>query len=308
MPQTKINKLFEDIATKEGLVNTLLADKESLTARVTKLEAVHPCTHGNETDKIDTLTFEVARLQSIVYTRIPLSSPAQQSQTPGLLPYTPPQAVIDLNRTGSPPAQTGNAAVQTGSVTVSTGNVPARQPDPPVTSAQTQQQPHSPQQVPNNINGIKRGPKKVDQIFISQVHQSYKCENLIDHIHDSTRIDRDEIQVDFLFNKNGNQAFKITVPNGKMKETIRILGTNIKAEPFKEKHQRSTKVGQASRAGWNNPQRRFNNYNNNDNNTFPGHHSYRRRPTNRQPYTNGRQSYWDYESPEWDEYGYPLHY
>ena len=310
----KINNLFEDNAIKEGLVNTLLADKENLTARVIKLEAVHPCTHGNVMDKIDRLTSEVAKLQSIVHTRKPLlptltlgSPAAQQSQTPGLLPSMSPQANNVLNQTGSAPAQTtGNGAAQTPVTSVSVATLPAQRHTG--RENETLQQPHSSQQVQNNTNGIKRGPKKVDQIFISQVHQSYKCENLIAHIHDSTRIDRDEIQVNFLFNKNGNQAFKITVPNGKMKETIRILGTNIKAEPFKEKHQRSTKVGHASRAGWSNPQRRFNNYNNNDNNTFPGPHSYRRHPTNRQPYINGRQPYWNYESPEWDEYGYPLHY
>ena len=86
----KINKLYEDNAIKDVLVNSLLADKENLTARVAKLEAVHPCNHGSTMDKIDRLTSEVAKLQSIVHTRKPLLStltlstaiPDNRSRTP----------------------------------------------------------------------------------------------------------------------------------------------------------------------------------------------------------------------------------
>ena len=319
---SKIDKLNKDIAIKDALVDTLLSDKEKLNTRVAQLEAVQPCTHGNEMAIINRLNLEVARLQSIVYTRLPLapppsgSTPTQQPKAPGPPPTSPPQANNATIGAGSVPAQTGSASPQSGRVAERAGIIPGHQTDPPATSVPAtsmpaqrntgrengnQQQLHSPQQTQNNTNGIKRGPKKVDQIFISQVHLSYTCENLTDHIHDRTRIDKDLIQVEFQFIKHGNKAFKITVPNGKMKDTIKSLGTNIKAEPFKEKHQRSTKTGQASRAGWNNSQRRFNNYNNS--NTFHGPSTY-----GRPPYANGRQPYWDYELSEWNDYGYPPYY
>ena len=106
---------------------------------------------------------------------------------------------------------------------------------------------------------------------------SYNCENLKDHIHANTGLAKEHISVEFLFNKNCNQAFKITVPHGKMQDTVRIMGTEIKAEQYKENRQRTIPAGQ-TRSAWS-----ANAHRKNNNNTFRGHHPSRKPPPRRQP-------------------------
>ena len=105
-----------------------------------------------------------------------------------------------------------------------------------------------------------------------------------------------------LFTKNNSKAFKIVVPHGKMQQTIIDMGTNIRAEPYKERNHRPRPNGQARGSRWSNKGHR--NQGNNQN-TFLGPH-----PTTRRP-PPGRQSYhcpdyygWDpsYQRPEWQYY------
>ena len=245
-------------------------------------------------NKINTLNAEVDRLQNMVHSLKPptplttssnlyaSSTPTQQNQVIGLPTSNPPQ---QANNRSAWLFKAGSATAH-GGKTLTHHKSPPVIPNKPVSpraqkntnrenGPQQQQQP--PQQPQNNPNVIKRGPKKVDQIFISQVGPSYNCKILKDHIHDNTGIDKEHILVDHLFNKNCNQAFKITVPHGKMQDTIRIMGTEIKAEQYKENSQRSIPAGQA-RGAWSGNAHRKNNKN-----TFPGPPPNRRPPPRRQP-------------------------
>ena len=81
------------------------------------------------------------------------------------------------------------------------------------------------------------------------------------------------------------------------------MGTNIKAEPYKERNHRPTANGQTRRSRWNNKGHRNQRYNQN---TFLGPHPMARRPPpERQSYHcpdyYGRDP--RYQRPEWQYYG-----
>ena len=232
----------------------------------------------------------------------PRRTPTQKTQ-PAIPTANAPQHANNASaRTGSGPASTG-----TGSATAPTGSVsvvqtpaaaaPATQPYTASnnTSSNSPRQQQSPQQGQNNTNGIRCGPKRPDQIFISQVADSYSSVNIKDHIHAHTNIDMEHIEVEFLFKRNNNRAFKIVVPNGKMQQTIAAMGSDIKAEPYKDKSQRST-TGQARGPRW---------WHNNHN-TFRGPPA-ARRPPKMQPFQHPDNFGWgpSYHQPKWTYYGPP---
>ena len=166
---------------------------------------------------------------------------------------------------------------------------------------QQQSPPHQGQN--NSSNRSKRWPRKVDQIFISQVDRLYNSVTLKDQIQNLTNIDRNLIKVERLFTKHNNTAFKVVVPHGKMQQIIENMGTNIKAEPFKERNYRPIVDGQARGSRWSNTGHR----NQGDNqNTFRGPHPMARRPPpNRQSYHWRDNFGWDpsFLRPEWQYYG-----
>ena len=165
-----------------------------------------------------------------------------------------------------------------------------------------QQQPPPNQGQSNYNNGIKRGPKKVDRIFASQVDPTVDSTTLKDHIHKFSGIENDHIQVEYLFsNRNNNKAFKITVPDGKMQLTIDVLGTDIKAEPYKDRSYKKNNYtnGQASSSNWNSTNRGKSRI------PFRGPPPSRGPPSRR---FNGRPSNWGYATPEWRGWDYPHFY
>ena len=172
-------------------------------------------------------------------------------------------------------------------------------------------------QIQNNMATIKRGPKpkQVDKIFISQVHASYSGDNLKTHINKYTGIDIELIQVEQLSNRDNNKSFKIVVPEGKMQQTISIMGRDIKAVPYLEQSQRMTAAGHArGSTRLNNPRKGTNSPR-----TFHGPHPARRpAPWNQkhhqfqQPHNYDwnrpyNQNQWrdSYEHPEWHYYEHP---
>ena len=185
-------------------------------------------------------------------------------------------------------------------------------------NSETRTQPQPQPQVQSNMATIKRGPKpkKVDKIFISQVHASYSSDNLKTHINMHTGIDIELIQVEQLSNRDNNKSFKIVVPEGKLQQTIAIMGKDIKAVPYLEQSQRMTAAGHARGSTRLNPRR-----GNNSPRTFHGppsagrhaprnqkhhqHHQYQR-PHN-YDWRPFHQNQWQdsYQHPEWHYYEHP---
>ena len=126
---------------------------------------------------------------------------------------------------------------------------------------------------------------------------------LKDRIQNLTNIDRNLIEVEWLFTKNNNTAYKIVVPHGKMQQIIENMGTNIKAEPFKERNHRPIVDGQARGSRWSNTGHR--NQGNNQNTFLGPHPRDRRPPPNRQSYHWPDNFGWDpsFLRPEWQYYG-----
>ena len=221
---------------------------------------------------------------------------------------TSASAPVQVTTTTSPLAHPGGDPVQ----------VPSQgtQPIPEIRTTHPQPQP----QAQNNMAKIKRGPKpkQVDKIFISQVHASYSSDNLKAHINQYTGIDIELIQVEQLSNRDNNKSFKIVVPEGKMKQTIEIMGRDIKAVPYLEQSQRMTAAGQARNGTrLNNPHRGTN-----SSRTFHGPPPARRpAPRNQerhhyqQPHNYDwtrssrpfHQNQWQdsYQHPEWHYYEHP---
>ena len=295
----------------------LVAVNEQQARKITELEIVKPCPHANT---INNLTNEIAKFQSKLHT---LNS-AKHQKGPKI-----------QQASGSPLAQLGTSApnqlqqqqqqqqqqqlqqqqqqhqqhllpqlsLQSGSTILnatpagglnqtSNGAIPQQQPPP------LGQLPPPPQ-AQNSNNGIKRGPKSVDHIFIKNVDPREDCVTIGDHIHQWSGIEREHIVVEFQFIRNNNKAFKITVPHGKMQETINVLGTEIKAEPYKDRNHRSTTNGQARGPRWNNT------YRSKSLNSFRGPPPTRGPPSRR---FNGRPSNWGYATPEWRGWNYPHFY
>ena len=290
---TNINKYDAQIHHYFGNLETYI--KGAINDEVAKAVTQQTAAQGGE---ILRLNADVDRLQNVIHSLKPptppttpnnphaTSTPKQQNKVIGLPTSNPPQQANNrsawLYKAGSATAHGGNMLTQH----TSPPTIPSKTALPraqKLTNRENGSQQQSPQQTQNHPNGIKRGPKKVDQIFISQVGPSYNCDTLKDHIHDNTGIVKELISVEFLFNKNCNQAFKITVPHGKMQDTIRIMGTEIKAELYKEKSQ--------ARGAWSTNAHRKNNKN-----TFQGPPPNRSPPPNRQPnqrpyHPNSREEY-----------------
>ena len=221
---------------------------------------------------------------------------------------TSASAPVQIMATTSPLAHPGGDPVQ----------VPSQgtQPIPETRTTHPQPQP----QAQNNMAKIKRGPKptQVDKIFISQVHASYTSDYLKAHINQYTGIDVELIQVEQLSNRDNNKSFKIVVPEGKMKQTIEIMGRDIKAVPYLEQSQRMKAAGHARNGTrLNNPHRGTN-----SSRTFHGppparrpaprnqeRHQYQR-PHNYDWTRSSRpfhQNQWQdsYQHPEWHYYEHP---
>ena len=137
----------------------------------------------------------------------------------------------------------------------------------------------------------------------NQVDPSYNTVSLKDQICDLTGIDRELVMVEYLFFRNDKKAFKIAVPHGQMQQTIATMGTEITAEPYKERNQRPTAAGQARGSRWNNTHRSLGN----NHNTFRGPPTARRFPPRNQPYQHPDNFGWgpSYLQPEWQYYGPP---
>ena len=306
---TNVNKCDEQIKLYFGNLESYI--NRTISEEVAKVVMQQTAAQKSEIHKLNA---DVDRLQNVIHSLKPPTPQTTLQKTPNN-PYassTPAQQnqVIGLP-TSNPPQQANNRSVwlfKAGSATAHGGQISTQHTSPPAIPNQTalsraqkptnrangsQQQQKPPQQPQNNQNGIKRGPKKVDQIFISQVGPSYNCDTLKDHIHNNTGIVKEHISVEFLFNKNCNQAFKITVPHGKMQETIRIMGTEIKAEHYKEKSQRPMPAGQARGAWSANAQWK------NSKNTFQGPPPNRSPPPrmqqNQRPYLPNRREEYQYQ-------------
>ena len=248
-----------------------------------------------ETESVD-LTSEVTALRSLlpqVVNHSPLQTVTASNQVPELQQGTTMEASQDVSielpqgEVAVHSRTTQNTGVNNSTPTTSTPQSSQQQPTSNTVTQQQQQQspPHQGQN--NSRNGIQRGPRKVDQIFIHQVDPSYNSVTLKDQIQVLTNIDRVLIKVEYLFTKNNSKAFKIVVPQGKMQQTIKDMGNNIKAEPYKERNHRPKASGRARGSKWDNTGHRSQG---NNQNTFLG-----------LPYNYG----WDRSllRPEWQYYG-----
>ena len=121
--------------------------------------------------------------------------------------------------------------------------------------------------------------------------------NTTDFIHLRAKTDKSHLKIQELSQNQRDprsKAFKVSVPKGKLQTLIKLpWDSTVKAQPFKAKPFGSA-TGTARKQA---------------NRPFQRHAPPFNRQQHRHPGSyNRRQSYWDYQSPEWDEWGYPLHY
>ena len=79
---------------------------------------------------------------------------------------------------------------------------------------------------------LKCGPQN-DHIFIDKVDASYTEGDIKEYVNERTNIDIGAITVLMLHERDGNKAFKVTVPAGKQQQTITSFGTFVTAEPYR---------------------------------------------------------------------------
>ena len=307
--QMQLNNVHDLLKQKDKQINSITLEKEELEKRVKALEANVARSLSRQT-----------RTQNMVKSLQAPDVPAQPLGTPTMTAPT-----LTTGATSVVQGQPVGTTVQTGKTTKQAAAAPTQcsstpnqlSPAPVIVTAQTtqahqtsneaipRQQPPPLGQLPPplqaqiNNNGIKRGPKSVDHIFIKNVDPREDSVTIGDHIHQWSGIEREHIVVEFQFIRNNNKAFKITVPHGKMQETINVLGTEIKAEPYKDRNHRSRTNGQAR------DPRQNNTYRSKSLNSFRGPPPTRGPPSRR---FNGRPSNWGYATPEWRGWNYPHFY
>ena len=108
---------------------------------------------------------------------------------------------------------------------------------------------------------LKRGPQN-DHIFVDHVDASYTEQGIKDHVHERTHIDIGVITVLKLYERDGNKAFKVSVPAGKQRQTIVSFGTDILAEPYRFFNSKVSAAGQTRSPIQNNRNGNYNNQNN----------------------------------------------
>ena len=79
---------------------------------------------------------------------------------------------------------------------------------------------------------MKRGPQN-EHIFIDKVDAFYTKERIIEYVNERTNIEKGAITVLELYERDGNKAFKVTVPTGKQQQTIACFGNEVTAEPYR---------------------------------------------------------------------------
>ena len=272
-------------------VQSITATKESLAIEVALLKSMQPAAEGPEDELYYPATAE------------PEEPPQQHPQSTTQITTPPHQQAEEVHQPSTPaPHQEDH---HTPMPTATHTALPQQQ------QQQQQQVPPSTHTPPPNAPTLSNIPPalKFDKIFLNGINHLITEKEIKDDIHRCTKIDKDLIWVKCLFTKDGNKAFRVTVPEGKRPQTMKIWDSKIEAAPYKEPHHKHTTHGQPG-------QSRRPNYSNSSRShgTFRGPRpSQRPRPNrpNRPHYQGTDNSNWgsphmqNNANQRWDYYQHP---
>ena len=233
--------LLKDVNTQKTVHITILENKIGhLTDRVNILELMQPQVGGN-TQALNLpnrpTPGETAATTASVPALVSASTSASVSSSASPLPVAAVLASASSSAPASAPASArastpASTATSASTATPSPASAPAV-----VTAAATTPPSPNPAAQPASQDlstqlPLKCGPQN-DHIFIAKVDASYTEGGIKEYVNERTDIDIGAITVLMLHERDGNKAFKVTVPAGKQQQTITSFGTFVTAEPYR---------------------------------------------------------------------------
>ena len=233
--------LLKDVNTQKTVHITILENRIGhLTDRVNILELMQPQVGGN-TQALNLpnrpTPGETAATTASVPALVSASTSASVSSSASPLPVAAVLASASSSAPASAPASARASTPASTATSASTATPsPASAPAVVTAAATTPPSPNpAAQRASQDLSTqlpLKCGPQN-DHIFIDKVDASYTEGDIKEYVNERTNIDIGAITVLMLHERDGNKAFKVTVPAGKQQQTITSFGTFVTAEPYR---------------------------------------------------------------------------